>query len=237
VENKKTAADSPLDDLERRARHSGRVRTCQTLARGTTLPVLLTIADRGSRIADEALQQATQIEPPPRLACKEGCDWCCHLTVGTSAAEVVRIVEYLRQHLSAEDFEALRERVRQLDAERQKRRSAGESAVGLPCALLVDHRCSAYPVRPLMCGGFNSTDARECERFVQSRGQSSVSLYAPQLRLAAFVLDGMLAGLTDFGLPAERVELTAALRIVLEEVSAVERFLAGEPIFSTATLE
>jgi len=237
VENETSAADSPLDDLERRARHSGRVRTCQALSRGRTLPALLAIADRGSRIADEALQQATQIDPPPPLACKEGCDWCCHLTVGTSVAEVIRIVEYLRQHLSAEDFAALRERVRQLDDERRKRRAAGESDAGLPCALLVDHRCSAYPVRPLMCGGFNSTDARQCERFVQSGGRASVPLYAPQLRLAAFALDGTLVGLSDYGLAAERVELTAALRIVLEDPSAIEQFLVGEPTFSAAKLE
>jgi hypothetical protein len=237
VENENSAADSPLDGLERRARHSARVRTCQALSRGATLPALLTIADRASRIADEALQQATQIERPPPLACKEGCDWCCHLTVGTSAAEVVRIVEYLRQHLSAEDFAALRERVRHLDVERQKRRAAGESEAGLPCALLVDHRCITYSMRPLMCRGFNSSDAAACEQFVQSSGQTTVPLYAPQLRLAAFTLDGLLAGLSDSGLAANRVELTAALRVVLEEPDTIQRFLAGEPTFATCKLE
>ena len=107
----------------------------------------------------------------------------------------------------------------------------------LPCALLVDHRCTAYPVRPLMCGGFNSGDAAACERFVRSSGQTPVPLYAPQLRLAAFVLDGMTAGLSESGLTGGRVELTAALRIALEVPDAVERFLAGEPSFAAAVLD
>jgi Fe-S-cluster containining protein len=228
---------APLDDLERRARHSGRVRTCQALGGGRTMLSLINIADRGTRIADEALKQGMQIDPPPPSACKEGCDWCCHLTVGTSGAEVIRIVEYLRQNLSAAEFAALRDRVGCLDDERRQRRAAGQSEVGLPCALLVDHRCSAYSVRPLMCGGFNSSDAAECERFVQSAGQTTVPLYAPQLRLSAFVLDGMLAGLSDSGLWGQRVELTAALRIALEVPDAVEKFLAGEPVFAAAWLE
>ena len=46
------------------------------------------------------IRQAMKADPPPTLACKEGCDWCCHLTVGTSVPEVVRIVAYLRQTLS-----------------------------------------------------------------------------------------------------------------------------------------
>jgi Fe-S-cluster containining protein len=237
VESGAKPGGQTLADLEWRARQSGQVRTSHALGRGRTPVTLIQIADCGARIADEALQQATQIEPPACSACKEGCDWCCHLTVGTSVPEVVRIVDYLRQNLSPEEFAALRERVHRLDDERRERRAAGHSEAGLPCALLVDHRCIAYPVRPLMCGGFNSSDAGECERFVQSSGQTPLPLYAPQLRLAAFILDGMLAGLSDSGLAAERVELTAALRIALDTPGVIDRFLAGEPIFAPARLD
>lgn len=237
MESTSSSDTSPLTDLECRARHSGRVRTCQALHGGLALPSLINTADRGTRIADEALQQATQIEPPPPSACKEGCDWCCHLTVGTSVPEVARIVEYLQHNLLAEEFAALRERVRCLDDQRRERRAAGRSEAGLPCALLVNHRCTAYAVRPLMCGGFNSSDASACERFVQSDCQTPVPLYAPQLRLAALVLDGMLGGLSDSGLSAERVELTAALRIAFEEPDAMQRFLAGEAAFAASQLE
>jgi hypothetical protein len=37
-------------------------------------------------------------------------------------------------------------------------------------------------------------------------------------------------------LAGDRLELTAALRIVLEDPAAVERFLAGEPSFAAARL-
>jgi hypothetical protein len=226
-----------LDDLEWRARYSEQVWTSHALSRGRTPSTLISIAKCGTRIAEEALQQAVQADPPPCSACTEGCDWCCHLTVGTSVPEVVRVLEYLRQNLSPEALGALRDRVRRLDEQRRQRRAVGGDETGLPCALLVDHRCAAYPVRPLMCGGFNSSDAAACERFVRKSDQTPIPLYAPQLRLAAFVLDGMMAGLTESGLTGERVELTAALRIALEVPDAVERFLAGEPVFAAARLD
>jgi hypothetical protein len=226
----------PLADLEWRARHTQRVRTGERLRGGRISLALVDVADHASRLAEHTVGLAGRVDPPSPSACKIGCDWCCHLTVGAGVPEVVRIVDYLRRTLTADEFGALRERVVRLDARRQELKgSTGDPQ--LPCALLVDHRCTAYPVRPLMCGGFNSSDAAECERFLRSSGQTPLPLYAPQLRLAAFILDGMTAGLSDSGLTGERVELTAALHIALEVPDAVERFLAGEPTFAAARLD
>jgi hypothetical protein len=138
--------------------------------------------------------------------------------------------------LSPADFAALRERVVRLDEERRGLKVAGRRRQPLPCALLVDHRCIAYPVRPLTCRGFNSRDASRCEQFVTASCPAP-PLYEPQVRLTAFVLDGMRAGLAEAGLAGERVELTAALRIALEPPDAVERFLAGEAAFAAARLD
>jgi hypothetical protein len=227
---------SPLADLEWRARHTQRVRTGERLRGGRIPLALVDVADHASRLAEHAVGLAARIDPPPPSACQEGCDWCCYLTVGAGVPEVVRVVEYLRRTLTADEFGALRERVLRLDSQRQELKATAGGGPHLPCALLVDHRCTAYAVRPLMCGGFNSLDAAECERFVRSSGQTTLPLYTPQLRLAAFVLDGMTAGLAESGLTGDRVELTAALRIALEVPDAVERFLAGEPTFAAANL-
>ena len=89
----------------------------------------------------------------------------------------------------------------------------------------------------MTCRGFNSRDASQCERFVKSSGRMTLPLYAPQLRLTVFVLDGMKAGLAESGLAGDHLELTAALRIALEVPDAVERFLAGEPTFAAARLD
>src|SRR5262245_35907998 len=98
---------APPVGLEFDARRAERVRTTEALRGGRTPLTLIDIAEHGTRVAAEAVRQATDANAP-RSACKEGCDWCCHLTVGTSVPEVVRLVAYLRQTLSAEAFGALR---------------------------------------------------------------------------------------------------------------------------------
>src|SRR5262249_51463363 len=141
----------PLIGLEFDARRAERVQAVEALRGSRTPLTLIEIADHGTRVAEEAVGQAVRAEPPPPSAWKEGCDWCCHLTVGTSVPEVVRIVEYLRQALSPEEFAALRERVLRLDGQRRGLKSVKRGAARLPCALLVNHRCAAYPARPLTC--------------------------------------------------------------------------------------
>jgi Fe-S-cluster containining protein len=225
---------APPVGFELDARRAVRMRTAETLRGGRTPLTLVAVADDAAGMAEEAMRQAVRAERPPDLACRKGCDWCCHLTVGTSAAEVVRLLQYLRQTLAPDEFRALRERVVRLDEQRRGLPAADRDGAGLPCALLVDHRCIAYPVRPLTCRGFNSRDASQCERFVRSSGKTVLPLYATQLRLTTFVLDGMLVGLSESGLKGDRLELTAALRIVLEVPGAIERFLVGEPAFAEA---
>jgi hypothetical protein len=100
--------------------------------------------------------------------------------------------------------------------------------------LLVEHRCCAYPVRPLTCRGFNSYDASRCEQFVKSRAPVDIPMYLSQQRLMTFVLDGTRAGLQAVGLRDDLLELTAALRIALDVPDALERWLAGEPVFAPA---
>src|SRR5438034_9365057 len=74
-----------LAGLELDARRAVRVRTAEALRSSRTPLTLVAVADNAAALADEVMQQAVRADPPPPSACHEGCDWCCHLTVGTSA--------------------------------------------------------------------------------------------------------------------------------------------------------
>jgi hypothetical protein len=215
-------------------RRSERVQAVEVLNTGRTPLTVIELADRATATAEEAVGRVKEKHPPPPLACREGCDWCCYFPVGTNVPEVARIAAYLRQTLPPEELAALRERVGRLAEERRAQASSARGGARLPCALLAEHRCVAYPVRPLTCRGFNSRDAHPCELAATSRGRIDVPLYVPQQRLTTFALDGVIAGLAQAGLPADRLELTAALRVVLEDPGAVERWLAGAPVFAPA---
>src|SRR5437016_227252 len=100
-----------LGGRELDARRAQRMQTVQILKGGRTPLDIIEIADQAVALAEQAVDSAKRAYPPPALACKEGCDWCCYLRVGTAAPEVLRIVSYLRQTLAPEELQATRERI------------------------------------------------------------------------------------------------------------------------------
>jgi Fe-S-cluster containining protein len=219
------------------ARRVERLQTVQILKNARTPLQVIEVAMRAAELAEQAIEDAKSAYPSPRLACREGCDWCCHLRVGTAVPEVFRIVSYLRQTLTPDELQATIKRIVQLDEQRRQLRAGKRGEARLPCALLQERQCIAYPVRPLTCRGFNSSDARQCELFVKLGNKVIVPTYHAQIRLTTFVLDGMRAGLSETGLKGDLLELTAALRIAFEVPDAFERWLAGEAVFAPARLD
>jgi Fe-S-cluster containining protein len=220
------------------ARRDQRVYTAEQFRHARTPLQVIEVTRHADAVADEAVRAALKEMPPPAPpACREGCAWCCYKPVGTAAPEVLRIVAYLRDTLSPEQWGHLCERVRSGAEQRRLLGPARARRAALPCPLLVENRCSAYPVRPLTCRGYNSSDARRCERTLGSDSGAAVPIYWPQQRLTAFVLDGLRAGLEESRLDAGLLELTAALRIALETPGVQERWLAGEGVFGPARLD
>lgn len=230
------AVSKKLAGAELDARRAQRLQTVDALESARTPLTVIDIAERSTALAEKAIEDFKAIDPPPKFACREGCDWCCQQTVGTTAPEVLRVADYLRRTLSAEDLDATRERIAEL-TERRRSPFSQRTEARIPCALLVDHHCVAYPVRPLTCRGFSSSDAHQCELFLDAPRQTRVPNYVPQLRLATFVLDGMRAGLSQSGLNDDLLELTAALHIAFTVPNVAERWLAGETVFAAARLK
>ncbi len=229
--------DSGASGMDLEARRAERLKTVALVAAGRTPLQMVTVAEEAVKVADDAVRAAQTKElPRAPLACQEGCAWCCHQTVGTAAPEVLRIADHLRQTLSAEEMRLTQARIHERAEQRRTLRPDRRSRARLPCALLVENRCTAYAVRPLTCRGFNSYDARPCEHSLETGSAAAVPSYAPQRRLCTFVLDGMRAGLDESRLDGGLLELTAALDIALTTPDAAERWLAGEAVFATSRL-
>ncbi len=220
---------------ELEVRREQRLRTVELLRQQRTpLQVIAVATDAVSR-AGEAMARALVEQPPMRpLACREGCAWCCQKVVGTTVPEVMRIAQALHETLEPGERAALLDRLVQHDVERRSQDSW--TAARLPCPLLVNQRCSVYPLRPLTCRGFHSSDARQCERHAKERGAPPGPVHGAQQRAATLILDGMRSGLSECRLSNDLLELTAALRIALTIPAAAERWLNGEPVFAPARL-
>lgn len=100
----------------------------------------ITLAEKQKRIikiADRLNELIT-----PHTPCKDGCSHCCYMAVAVSDSEARMIGNYLGRQPAVE---------RQSHEAYVARNGGQEEYCGVPCTLLVDGKCSVYPVRPVAC--------------------------------------------------------------------------------------
>ena len=170
--------------------------------------------------------------PLGSLACRPGCAYCCHVPrVLVTVPELAALAEAVRQ-LPPAAVEALRQR---LDARADSDPPDAFVPAALPpCPLLVEGRCLVYDARPLVCRAEHSYDVAQCE--MQFRTGDGHTL---QCALVLDTTDGTLRGAVDgfraAGLRGELLDLSRALRLVLERPEALDEWLAGGVSLMPAT--
>jgi uncharacterized protein len=225
-------ADNPAAEpalaLEKQVAEEQRKRGDEILSRGRSAETVYALVDDAASFG-EGVQRRNPTNPSA-LACQRGCNHCCHVPVSTSAPTVLRIAAALGGLSEAERASALA-RVAALDEKTHGLPWSPSHRPPLPCAFLVDGACSIYAVRPFVCRAWNSVDAETCRTFVREEG---VELRFDSFQRAVFggVEKGMHAALRACGLDTADLELTAAMRVALENADACERWLAGQPVFA-----
>lgn len=193
-----------------------------------------------STIIDGMLRQSSG----SALACRPGCVHCCYQAVGVSPPEVFAIYHYLSFSVSHEARQRTFQRIREMDEQTRGLEPAQRLAPEFPCPFLQEQRCSIYEVRPLACRGKNSLDADACERSlhdVETRqrflaGTFSVPCFVEPVRVFHAVAAGVQLALDGlFGLTASPLELTRAMRVLIDDPEAItEAWLAGKDAFAEA---
>ena len=193
----------------------------------------------------EELRPSIEARKQPRFACAAGCAWCCHQQVAVEPVEAIAIARHIGTTFSPEDKTALKRRI---DALADRTRGKGNLAwarLKTPCAFLVDGKCSIYAARPLRCRAVISRDAGHCQWAMEQpddyfgarerRNDPGPYPMEPS-QIADAALTGFALAEQEFGLPRKTLTLIAAIRILLEQPDAAERYLAGEPVFASAGL-
>jgi hypothetical protein len=225
-----------------------KTRTTDALRASRSPAALAQAVAEGAALADrrwEALRPAIESRKQPGFACAAGCAWCCHQQVAVEPAEAIAIARYIETAFTPETRSALKQRV---DALAERTRGMGNLAwarLRTPCAFLVDSKCSIYEVRPLRCRAVYSRDVDYCRWAVDNPdlyfgARDSRSGPGPYPVEPRQIVDAALAGFAvaerDFGLQWKTLTLMAAIKILLDQPEAAERYLAGEPVFARAAL-
>ncbi len=193
-----------------------------------------------SRLAEALLSRA----PAGAVACKAGCDHCCHQPVGVTPPEALAIFAHLQQTLTSEELVGVASRLSERERETRGLSSAERFSPDQPCPFLDRGECSIYEVRPLACRGMNSLDAEECRTRLRdpdaraaflARGSGGRSFMEP-IRAFHAVSAGLQLSLSElYGLDMRPLELTLALDLLLNgpESSSAD-WLRGTHSFESA---
>lgn len=202
---------------------------------GVSLEALLDGAAAFATELTDAMRGESRVHE--RIACQAGCGWCCHVLVVVSAAEALRVADFLRKTLAEPELAAVRERLARLDERTRGLSREARADTRLPCALLVDFSCSVHPARPLRCRSWNSLDLDRCKAEHERPREGHLEIENVQWEVTRAVAAGIADGIVDRGLDGARLEMTAAVRIALETPDAEARWLRGEAVFAGAAVE
>lgn len=196
---------------------------------GADLPTLVRVASTAAGFTTSLRQQFLRKYPAVArdLACQAGCAHCCRTQVLVTFPEIIWIVQHIKEHWPTAEQDAFATRVRELDDKTRGMTSAQRGATKLPCALLVNEECSIYSVRPLQCRGWHSFDVEQCRRSLETN-TDIVEQHMTLKDIAADVQGGIAIGIDIVGYESLPLELTAALRLVLDEPTLIDRWMNRE---------
>src|SRR5215510_150769 len=117
----------------------------ETLGRSSDVDACVALVTRINAL----LNQAFESFRGDGIACREGCNFCCHLRVMVYPHEAIALFRHLGARMPKEQAQVVRKQL--LTRE------------GKACAFLVEGKCSAYEARPSACSGYHSLSKEKCE--------------------------------------------------------------------------
>jgi len=192
-----------------------------TLGRSTDVDACVALAARLDDLLGEAARHLQ--EGGAALACRAGCNFCCHLRVMVRPHEAIALFRHLQARIPAVTAGRIRERLREY--------AAAKPVPRRPCAFLVDGECAAYAVRPGACAAYHSLSRERCEESFQDPSRPSGTVALQALREVALALEsGVDAALQAEGLSDERLELHVAVAALLGNPSLIARWRSGRTL-------
>jgi hypothetical protein len=182
--------------------------------------------------------------PEGTVACKAGCDHCCHQVVHVTPPEALAIVDTLRRTLCGAELSSLAARVSSARERNQGLAPVDRFTSDHPCPFLEAGQCSIYEVRPLACRGMNSRDAAGCATILQDPLARAEFLtnpragysFAQPIRAFLAISAGLQLGLSEvYQLDMHPLELVAAIDLLLSGgPSLPAQWISGQPTFGPA---
>lgn len=194
--------------------------------RTATLRIILTLL-KAMTIPKTEEYLASDFVRSAKIECAAGCSHCCHQNVEVSIPEAILVSLQI-----ADPADPRRETILETadfiaDLNQEERFLCGR-----PCPLLVDHKCSVYENRPLLCRATLSPYAQGCRDVLLGK-HDTVQIYTMPQFVAMADKDALRGICKDLRLQYENVDLVQTVATILRDPSTVVRWAQGERVFTT----
>lgn len=166
------------------------------------------------------------------VACRAGCDACCHVPVGVQAHEVLIVAQFIQTHFDPVELEAVIARAAVHRAAFAGKTVAERTTLKTPCVLLRNGSCSVYEGRPEACRSHHSHSAAACGQNVQAE-REEIDVFIPGIRGRMFaVMLGIDQGVAEAGFDGRAYDFGSALHEALTDSFCAVRWKQRQPAFS-----
>lgn len=166
------------------------------------------------------------------VACRDGCDFCCHVPVDVQAHEVFFAADHIQVHFSPA---ALTDAISRLGEHRARIAALPAGARDTSrqtCALLREGSCSIYAGRPEACRCHHTNDAAVCAAHMNDPAVKLSRAYIPALRARIFAVKlGLDEAIEAAGYDERSYDFGSALHEALTNSLCLMRWMRRHPAF------
>ena len=161
--------------------------------------------------------------------CKMGCSWCCYQPVFSLTHEMLLIVNYIRENFDQKRMDEILVRAKKKSALTKNLSHEELLRFKYVCPLLQNGVCIIYPVRPLACRIYLSSDVETCKARYNNPEDKSLkaALYGFMMDAGKNMNYGFVNGLKEKNLISNESPLEWILEQFLEDNTAFDKWLSG----------
>ncbi|PAW73351.1 MAG: hypothetical protein B9S35_07220 [Opitutia bacterium Tous-C5TDCM] len=180
---------------------------------------------------------AAPIAARDSVACRAGCDACCHVPVGVQAHEVLIAAEFIQKNFSPEELDSVIARTAAHRAAFANKDNRERSELRTPCPMLKAGSCTIYESRPEACRSHHSHSAAACGLNLDPT-REEIDVFVPGVRGRMFaVMLGIDQAVAEAGFDGQAYDFGSALHEALTDSMGAIRWMRREPAFPESCWE
>jgi Fe-S-cluster containining protein len=164
------------------------------------------------------------------IACEKGCKWCCYQPVYMTTQEAILIYEFIQQSFSSSQINHILSNARSKLKKTKGLKEEQKQKVKHACPFLHEGSCSIYPVRPMACRIYLSSDKDSCKKKYDAPGDKTIipALFDFILKAGRYMNEGFVGYLKGKGRKMEEFTIEEFMIKLFDDPNFAQNWLTED---------